>query len=459
MKHLNALVVHFANDDLCEGLRAILEDNGNVRCEFLRLDGRIHPAKQFHNRLSAKRFDVVVVTFAKEYRGAAASLFESDQRETPTLICARNVESEKLLEFLDLGADDFVLAPLNAEDTLLRIRRLIHKREPSEKFIKKSKEKLGLLKIIGRHPSFLREVEKLPKIAKCDACVLIMGETGTGKEVIARATHYLSPRAEKPFVPINCGAIPHDLIENELFGHEKGAFTGAMDSQRGLIQEANHGTLFLDEIDSLPLMSQVKLLRFLQDKEYRPLGSVKTQRADVRIIAASNHNLDELVQNEKLRFDLYYRLNVIQVVLPPLRERQEDVALLALHFLDKYSAEFKRPVLSIEPEALLMLQRNTWRGNIRELENVIERAVLLCEGDAITVLDLKLADTQNGRHEESLRTAKAKVIAEFEKAYIQRALKTYRGNITQAAKASGKNRRAFFELIRKYRINVERSAS
>jgi two-component system response regulator GlrR len=230
-----------------------------------------------------------------------------------------------------------------------------------------------------------------------------------------------------------------------------------MDSQRGLIQEANHGTLFLDEIDSLPLMSQVKLLRFLQDKEYRPLGSVKTQKADVRIIAASNHNLDELVENEKLRFDLYYRLNVIQVVLPPLRERRDDVSLLAAHFLEKYASEFKKRIDSIEPDALLMLQRNTWRGNIRELENVIERAVLLCEGDTITIFDLKLADTQTGKYDETLRTAKAKVVAEFEKAYIKSVLKIHRGNITQAANAAGKNRRAFFELIRKYRINVERS--
>jgi two-component system, NtrC family, response regulator GlrR len=457
MKRLNALVIHFANDDLREKLRVILEDKGHALCEFLELDGQANPAKQVHDKLAGKNFDVAVITLSHENRRAAATLFESEKPDTPTLICARNVESERLLEFLDLGVDDFVLAPLNAEDILLRIRRLTQRRARRATFIEKSREKLGLQKIIGKHPSFVREVEKLPKIARCDACVLIMGETGTGKEVIARATHYLSSRAEKPFVPINCGAIPHDLIENELFGHERGAFTGAMDSQRGLIQEANHGTLFLDEIDSLPLMSQVKLLRFLQDKEYRPLGSVKTQKADVGIIAASNHNLEELVQNEKLRFDLYYRLNVIQVLLPPLRERREDVSLLAMHFLDKYSSEFKKRIVSIEPDALLMLQRNMWRGNIRELENVIERAVLLCEGDTITIFDLKLADTQTGKQEESLRTAKARVVADFEKSYIQDVLKIHRGNITQAAKTAGKNRRAFFELIRKYEITVERS--
>jgi DNA-binding NtrC family response regulator len=457
MKHLDALVVHFADDDLFEKVRLILVDSRHARCEFLKLNRRVDPAKQLRHKLAGKNFDVVVVSFSQEDRRAAASLFGLDKFDTPTLICAKDVESERLLEFLDLGVDDFVLAPLNREDMLLRIRRMTQKREPREKFIEKSREKLGLLKIVGKNPSFVREVEKLPKIAKCDACVLITGETGTGKEVIARATHYLSSRAQKPFVPINCGAIPHDLIENELFGHEKGAFTGAMDSQRGLIQEANHGTLFLDEIDSLPLMSQVKLLRFLQDKEYRPLGSVKTQKADVRIIAASNHNLDELVENEKLRFDLYYRLNVIQVVLPPLRERRDDVSLLAAHFLEKYASEFKKRIDSIEPDALLMLQRNTWRGNIRELENVIERAVLLCEGDTITIFDLKLADTQTGKYDETLRTAKAKVVAEFEKAYIKSVLKIHRGNITQAANAAGKNRRAFFELIRKYRINVERS--
>jgi DNA-binding NtrC family response regulator len=457
MKLLNALVVHFANDELSEKLLSILEEDRQVRVELLDLSDKAAAAKRLQNKLSARGFDVLLLAFSPGECDQAAELINVGKYETTTLICAKDVLSEKLLDFLDRGADDFVLAPFKAEDILPRLHRLRWKNLPTKEFLNRSKEKLGLLRIIGKDPAFVTEIEKLPVIAKCDVAVLITGETGTGKEVIARATHYLSPRAEKPFVPVNCGAIPNDLIENELFGHEKGAFTGAMDSQRGLIHEANGGTLFLDEIDSLPLISQVKLLRFLQDKEYRPLGSVKTQTADVRVIAASNHDLDELVQNGKLRFDLYYRLNVMQVALPPLRERSEDISLLAGHFLKKYSAEFKKPVLSIDPDALLLLQGNNWRGNVRELENVIERAVLLCEDGTIKTPDLKLIGSQKEYCDDSLRTAKAKVVAEFERSYIKRILKAYRGNITQAAKAAGKNRRAFFELIRKYRINVERS--
>ncbi|MBC7901551.1 MAG: sigma-54-dependent Fis family transcriptional regulator [Saprospiraceae bacterium] len=322
--------------------------------------------------------------------------------------------------------------------------------------ISKAKEKFGLQKIIGKSPVFLSEINKLPKIARCDASVLITGETGTGKEIVARAIHYLSSRADKPCVPINCGAIPSELVENELFGHERGSFTGALYAQKGLISEADGGTLFLDEIDSLTLNSQVKLLRFLQDKEYRPLGAVKTRKANVRIVAASNHDLEELVEKEKIRPDLYYRLNVMQVILPALRDRAEDIALLARHFLEIYAREFMRPAGSIEPDALLMLQGYNWPGNVRELENVIERAVLLGENEAIAASDIRLTDSKMEKLGDSFRTAKAKVVAGFEKSYIQKILGAYQGNITQAAKAAGKNRRAFFELIRKYRINVDR---
>ena len=218
---------------------------------------------------------------------------------------------------------------------------------PDEKLLSSLKEKLGLRKLVGRNAAFLAEVNKIPLIARCDANVLIAGETGTGKEIFARSIHYLGRRAPKPFIPVSCGAIPSDLFENELFGHERGAFTGAMTAQTGLIQEAEGGTLFLDDIDCIPVRAQMKVLRFLQEKEFRPLGSARTQHSDTRIIASTNTDLAKAVSQDVFRRDLFYRLNVIAITLPPLRDRIEDIPLLARHFIEKYSEEFDREIKEI----------------------------------------------------------------------------------------------------------------
>jgi DNA-binding NtrC family response regulator len=273
----------------------------------------------------------------------------------------------------------------------------------------------------------------------------------------ARAIHYGSVRAGRPFMPVNCGAIPAELVENELFGHERGAFTSAATLQTGLIEEANGGTLFLDEIDCLPVFAQVKLLRFLQEKEYRPLGSSKIRRADVRIIAASNLNLEEAVANGKVRQDLYYRLNIISLILPPLRERREDIPLLAHYFLARYASELDKEVHEFSAEALQLLMVHHWPGNVRELEHVVERAVVLSESSTLQPHDLVIstpAVRNNGQ--ESLQEAKAKEIARFERDYIQGLLSACKGNITRAAQVAKKNRRAFWQLIQKHQIDVAR---
>jgi two-component system, NtrC family, response regulator GlrR len=458
MKPPDILIINLSKDDWNDELRAIFDGHQIVFYDFPGAGDEADREARLKSKILEADFDVLLLTLAAETVADAEKLIDSEifkNLRQPKLLCAGNVPSEKLFKLLSGGIDDFVVAPFKKEDVLPRIRRLLPKDDLQEKLIKKSKEKIGLKRIIGKNPAFIGEIDKLPIFARCDVAVLITGETGTGKEIIARAIHYLSSRADKSFVPINCGAIPNDLMENELFGHERGAFTGALHSQKGLIYEADGGTLFLDEIDSLPLISQVKLLRFLQDKEYRPLGSTKPRKADVRIIAASSRNLEEMVESEKLRADLYYRLNVMQIILPPLRERPEDVPLLARHFLEKYTLEFKKDIDSIEPEALLKLQNSDWRGNVRELENIIERAVLLSESATITAADLKLNASKKEKLEESFRTAKARAVARFEKSYLQKILEIYQGNISQAAKVAGKNRRAFFELIRKHRINVE----
>jgi transcriptional regulator with PAS, ATPase and Fis domain len=315
------------------------------------------------------------------------------------------------------------------------------------------KEKIGLEQLIGESSMFLNEIKKIPLAAVCDESVLIWGETGTGKELCARAVHYLSGRAEKPFVPVNCGAIPLELVENELFGHARGAFTGAFSSQTGLLREAEGGTLFLDEIDWLPHLAQVKLLRFLQEKEYRPLGSTKSCSADVRVIAASNMDFEDAVVAGKLRQDLYYRLNVLTMMLPPLRARREDIRLLARHFLRKYLLEFQTPAKEISDSAMQLLTLHDWPGNVRELEHVIKRAVILSERQSIECEDLNLT-RREAPQPETFQQAKASVVNQFERSYIQNLLQTYHGNITRAADAAHKNRRAFWQLIRKHNINA-----
>jgi two-component system, NtrC family, response regulator GlrR len=335
----------------------------------------------------------------------------------------------------------------------LRVLRLQRQVPESERVTQALNERLGLRQLIGESPTFLAEIRKIPTVARCDVSVLILGETGTGKEVCARAIHYLSPRAHAPFVPVNCGAIPTELVENELFGHERGAFTDASTSQCGLIHEAEGGTLFLDEVDSLPALAQVKLLRFLQEKEYRRLGSTKTYRADVRIIAATNSDLEEAIRTGKLRRDLYYRLNVLLLTLPPLRERREDIPLLARHFLARYAAEFKKQVIDFSADVMPALMFYHWPGNVRELEHIVERAIALSEQAVISSTDIALPHVGTPAPQDSLQEAKAKVVAQFEKTYIKDLLLAHQGNITHAARAARKNRRAFWQLMHKYGID------
>lgn len=332
--------------------------------------------------------------------------------------------------------------------------KLLQPKYAEKNIVQTLKERIGLRQLIGASPAFTNEIKKIPLMARCDAGVLISGETGTGKELCARAIHYLSPRADYPFIPVNCGAIPADLVENELFGHVQGAFTSATTSRPGLIEEADKGTLFLDEIDCLPLQAQVKFLRFLQDKAYKMLGCTKIRQSDVRVIAASNTNLEKAASEGRFRRDLFYRINIIPLKLPLLKERQADIPLLARHFLEKYTAGFNKPVLNFSPGALQRLMTYTWPGNVRELENVIARAVVFSGQDVIQEEDIMLPHAEQAFKRESLKAAKSRAIAQFEKNYIQGLLMAHEGNISRAAKEAQKNRRAFWELIRKYKLDV-----
>lgn len=330
------------------------------------------------------------------------------------------------------------------------------------------REAHALSRFFGDAPCFLEVVARLPLLARTDASVVITGETGTGKELVARALHYLGPRAQHPFIPVNCGSLPDNLLEDELFGHERGAFTDARSRHAGLIVQADGGTLFLDEVDSLTPRAQVALLRVLQDRTVRALGAERTQQVDVRFLAATNADLMGAVRRGSFRSDLYYRLNVINLLLPPLRERGDDVILLARHFLRHFNPDdSRRFVLSADAEDAL--RSYAWPGNVRELENTIQRAIAFAPDREVTAADLDLPAAASdapgglevspvrflaaGAAHQPFREAKRAVVEAFERDYIARLLRASGGNVTRAARIARKERRDFGRLVRKYELD------
>ena len=401
--------------------------------------------------------DLAFFIFGSNSRPLLADLiavFRASKVSQPLLAVANTGDPKDVAEVLYHGANDFLIPPFRPIDVLPRIWRWVEEARQEDASLRLLKKKLGLKQLVGDSPAFVDEIKKIPAFARCDACVLIAGETGTGKEICARAIHCLSPRVSQPFVAVNCGAIPAELVENELFGHAPGAFTSAISSTQGLIREADGGTLFLDEIDSLPLSSQVKLLRFLQDREFRPLGSQKTFKADLRIIAAANVNLEEAARAGRFRQDLYYRLNVVTISLPPLRLRQGDIPLLARYFVAKFTTRVGKSSKTITPAAMQKLALYHWPGNVRELENVIERSIVLSENASIEGDRVVLPQSAAATGNDSFQALKAIAIAEFEHKYIGQLLGSYEGNITKAAQAAGKDRRGLQRMIKKYNLRM-----
>ncbi len=316
------------------------------------------------------------------------------------------------------------------------------------------------MKLIGNSPGFQQVLKKIHKIMHCDAPVYIDGETGTGKELVARAIHYLGTRKDQPFIATNCGALPDQLIENELFGHEKGAFTDASASSNGLICQADGGTLFLDEIETLSARGQVVLLRFLENLIYRPLGSKAAKKANVRIITATNENIAEMVEQGEFRKDLFYRINLINILLPPLRERSGDIQLLAEHFIRQLQFQYDQPERTLHPGSLEALRYHDWPGNVRELENTLHREFLMAEGKYVYIDELETRKRERRTFHGDRRLhrlmsqpmveAKSCVIEDFEQRYLVSVLDKAKGNISEAARIAGKERRSFTRLMEKY---------
>jgi DNA-binding NtrC family response regulator len=352
------------------------------------------------------------------------------------------------LKLVSTVADDFILVPERPEVIRHRITRFLTPTAEIDRAYQSLIPALAKSNLVGQDPSFLQMAERIVQSAKYGFPVLITGETGTGKDLFARAIHFLSARRNQPFVPVDCGGIPDHLLENELFGHARGAYTDACGEQRGLAGVADKGTLFLDEIDSLSLASQAKLLRFLQDHRFKPLGSERHFHSDVKVIAASNRDLEECVTEKLFRADLFFRLNVLRLKLPPLRERREDIGLLARHFLtqDVPAGTYKE----LTPAALHRLNSYDWPGNVRELQNVIQRAIVFSQDSQIAGCDIVLPNQDSCSGSESFQAARREVLQRFERDYIGELLRRNHGNITWAAKEAGKERRAFGRLVKKY---------
>jgi DNA-binding NtrC family response regulator len=366
-------------------------------------------------------------------------------RTAPVVASVCNIPHDvsELLDSLHNGLDDFFCCPFPEVDFLARLHRLLEQRKAPGK---QPAAGLKLDMLIGESAAFLQAVRWIPRVASSTATVLIGGETGVGKELFARAIHYNGERKSRPFIPINCSALPDHLFENELFGHARGAYTDAGSAEKGLLAEADGGTVFLDEVDMLAPTSQAKLLRFLQDREYRPLGSSKTLLADARVIAASNADLRELVAERRFREDLFHRLNVLSLRVPALRERTSDIPLLANHFLARYAGQYKRGTLRFSAGALRKMLSYGWPGNVRELEGLLHRAVVFGSGDTIDAEDIELP----------LTIAAAGAGAgpkEFERAYLVGVLAEHQGNVSRAARAVGKDRRTLQRMMRRYHID------
>jgi two-component system response regulator GlrR len=374
-------------------------------------------------------------------------------RDLPVIILTAYGTIESAVEAMKEGAYVYLTKPFDHRDLLLQVKNGIEKSTLSRE-VKRLRSIISqdhkIQNIIGRSAAMMQVFDLTALAAQSGSNVFISGESGTGKGMIARALHQMSDRKDKPFVSLNCAAIPETLLESELFGFEKGAFTGATSNKKGLFLQADGGIIFLDEISEIPLSMQGKLLKALEEKEFYPLGAQKTVKVDIRIISASNKDIEKEVEKGNFRSDLFYRIHVIPIRMPPLRERKEDISLLVEHFLEKSAAKMNKRIKNITPQALKKIMIYSWPGNVRELENVIECAAVMARDDLINE-DMVILSNQK-MDEVSFRSFRESK-QDFERSYLVELMKISRGNVSQAAKLAGKYRADLYTLLEKYNLN------
>ena len=399
----------------------------------------------------------------------ALQLMREFDADTPIILMTAYAAVETAVEALRLGAFDYVIKPFELDELKLLMSRAIQLREMKQEINilhRELSQSYHCDRILTNNPKMMELCRAIAKVAQSHANVLVSGESGTGKELIAKAIHYNSPRAKQPFIKVNCGALPESLLESELFGHEKGAFTGAQMQRQGLFERAHQGTLLLDEIGEMPLNLQVKLLRILQEQEFERVGGSQTIKTNVRIVAATNRDLNDMIAQGEFRRDLYYRLNVMHLYSRPLRERPEDILLLARYFLQKFSVENNKDIIGFDVAVIHMLEKHSWLGNVRELANVVEHAVIMSTGYMIFVDDLPVGFQREITPDVAVMEKEPKVterlnmpiklkesLKQYEKEIIERALVTYQGNRIDTAKALGISRRALMYKLQEYSIN------
>ncbi len=366
---------------------------------------------------------------------------------------------DSAVEAIHAGAFHYITKPFRSDELLIHVRRALEQREMRQEIDRlrsAARHQHSYKNIVGRSASMKTLFSTIARISDLPSTVLILGESGTGKEMVARALHAESSRATGPFIAINCAAIPEALLESEMFGYVRGAFTDARKDRPGLFHEANGGVLFLDEICEMPLALQAKLLRVIEDRQVKPLGSNQSETVDVRLLTASNRDLEELVESGRFRRDLYYRLNVIRLDLPPLRERREDIPILVNHFIEKFAQPNRHAVSGIDKDALALLLNHRWPGNVRELEHTIERAVMLGRNSTIAVQDLpanfSAADQRKLPLEEAV--ARGYTLRDLEREYIECILQRFSGNKSEAAKALGVDRTTLYRKLEEFKFKV-----
>lgn len=406
-------------------------------------------------RIAGERFDAVVTDLKMDGEDGVEVLKTVKQvsPDTEVIVLTAYGSIHSAVEAIKLGAFHYLTKPFEPDELLLIVHKALERRalmREVEHLRSQVADRYGLERIVARGAAMQRVLDLVCRVADTDTTILIQGESGTGKELIARAIHSRSRRADMPIIPIDCGALPESLLESELFGHVRGAFTGALTNKKGLFEEADGGTLFLDEIGVVPPSTQVRLLRVLQEQVIRAVGSTSQIKIDVRVLAATNQDLLEQVEKGLFREDLYYRLNGITLTLPPLRERREDIIPLAGHFLTLYGEKHGKPSVRITPEAMDIFLRYAWPGNVRELEKAIERAIVLSQSDTISPEGLPPALTGSPNGEPPLPSRKGLTLAEAEKAHILSALYECGWNQARAAEALGIGRTTLWRKLKEF---------